>query len=281
MRELFIASVRSEFDKYIPAHQANSGSQLSFATGRFDEGAALLRYFMQSNMFRHERRVNVLDIGSGNGGTSFAFANSSSCTVHTLDLVPNVNLLAVRRVLPVPILPTVGDGSALPYKDGRFQVVLLLETLEHVAEPKNLACEIMRVLEPGGVCVVTTPARVRYILRRDPHYGVPGLVALPNSIQRFIVDDLLKRTIQTPSGYLGRAYDVTHLYWHVNEIATLFPLPRNIEVLYNRRYTPPGKFKLSWLRHPKLAIEQLHFNLREFFFDRILVWKPGRPHDEG
>ncbi|HEX9162764.1 MAG TPA: hypothetical protein VF980_13750, partial [Thermoanaerobaculia bacterium] len=125
----------------------------------------------------------------------------------------------------------------------------------------------------GGVCVITTPARLRHIFGRDPHYGVPGLVALPNGLQRFIVNDVLKRRVHGVLGHPSPAYDVTHLYWNVREIAGLFPQPHTVEVLHNRQYRPPGKFTREWLRHPSVALEQLRFNVREYFFDRILIWK--------
>lgn len=66
-----------------------------------------------------------------------------------------------------------GDIRAMPYSDAAFDVVLLLDTLEHLSyedQPKALA-EIRRVLKPRGLLVISVPnlahfnSRLRLFLR--------------------------------------------------------------------------------------------------------------------
>jgi len=258
LRSRFEDVVRREFASYISPSAPHYSSQLEFALGRFDAGVSLWEHLRAS--LRPEPAV--LDVGSGNGGVSFAFASVAAARAFTVDLAPNAELNALRSI--VPMRSTVGDGAALPFAGGTFDVVLLLDTIEHVACPRDVAREAMRVLRPGGVCVVTTPARVRYLLRRDPHFGVPGIALLPNEAQRFIVDRVLKRQ---PS------YDVTHLYWSSNEVVRLFPAHARVEVLFNRTYRPPGRFTIEWIRHPHHALEQIRYEMRHFFFNGLLLWK--------
>ena len=254
LRRRFAETVSRHF--YISADQPHHAAQLAFALGRFDVGLSIAAHL------RTPPGARVLDVGSGNGGVSFAFASSASARAFTLDLAPNPELNVLREI--VPLRSTVGDGAALPFASDRFDVVLLLDTIEHVEHPREVASEAMRVLRPGGVCVVTTPARLRYLFRRDPHFGVPAMAIFPNEAQRFIVDRVLRRR---------PAYDVTHLYWSAGEILRLFPTAAKSEVLFNRTYRPPGKFTIEWIRHPRHAVEQLRYNVRRFFFDGVLVWK--------
>ncbi|HYC91611.1 MAG TPA: class I SAM-dependent methyltransferase [Thermoanaerobaculia bacterium] len=254
LRRQFAETVSREF--YIAPDQPHYASQLAFALGRFDAGVSIAKHLQTPPGAR------VLDVGSGNGGVSFAFATMAEARAFTLDLAPNRELNALREL--VPLHSTVGDGAALPFAGGSFDVVLLLDTIEHVERPREVAAEAMRVLRPGGVCVVTTPARVRYLFRRDPHFGVPGIALLPNEAQRFIVDRILRRRPR---------YDVTHLYWSAAEILRLFPAAARTEVLFNRTYRPPGRFTIEWIRHPRHAAEQLRYNVRRFFFDGVMVWK--------
>ena len=256
LRQKYVDTVGGTFDRYISPGAPHYDAQLAFARGRFDVGLSLLAHL------KRDGPCDVLDVGSGNGGVSFAFAAVGNARAFTLDLAPNVELEALRRL--VAIRSTVGDGAALPFASERFDVVLLLDTIEHVARPREVASEAMRVLRPGGVCVVTTPARVRYLFRRDPHFGVPAMAMLPNEAQRFIVDRVLRRR---------PAYDVTHLYWSSDEIVRLFPRPSKVEVLFNRTYRPPGRFTIEWIRHPRHAVEQVRYALRRFFFSGVLVWK--------
>jgi SAM-dependent methyltransferase len=52
-----------------------------------------------------------------------------------------------------------GDAAALPVGDGTADAVLLLDVLEHLAEPDRALAEAHRVLRPGGVLVLSVPHR--------------------------------------------------------------------------------------------------------------------------
>src|SRR5207249_4985267 len=60
-------------------------------------------------------------------------------------------------VLAGPGLGLVADGHALPLADKSVAAVLLMEVLEHVAEPTRLVRECARVLASGGHLCVTAP----------------------------------------------------------------------------------------------------------------------------
>lgn len=52
---------------------------------------------------------------------------------------------------------SVGSLTDLPFSDGSFDVVCALEVLEHIGDVGRGLGEISRVLESGGVLVVSTP----------------------------------------------------------------------------------------------------------------------------
>lgn len=57
-----------------------------------------------------------------------------------------------------PARPDVwGDGMALPFMSGAFDVVLCTQVLEHVTRPELLIREAYRVLRGGGSLVLTAP----------------------------------------------------------------------------------------------------------------------------
>jgi SAM-dependent methyltransferase len=65
-------------------------------------------------------------------------------------------------VAPGPAVDVVGSADALPFADGRFDVVLCSQVLEHVERPPRVLAEIHRVLRPGGVALLSTHGVVRY-----------------------------------------------------------------------------------------------------------------------
>lgn len=50
-----------------------------------------------------------------------------------------------------------GELAEARYPEGHFDVVLASEVLEHVAEPREMLREILRVMRPGGLLWATTP----------------------------------------------------------------------------------------------------------------------------
>jgi SAM-dependent methyltransferase len=52
-------------------------------------------------------------------------------------------------------------GAVMPFGDGAFDLILLVETIEHVVDTQTLLSEARRVLRPGGQIAVTTPAHGR------------------------------------------------------------------------------------------------------------------------
>lgn len=54
----------------------------------------------------------------------------------------------------------VGSIEELDFEDGKFDIVLLNEVLEHVSNEKKALEEMKRVLRPGGILVLFSPNRL-------------------------------------------------------------------------------------------------------------------------
>jgi len=57
---------------------------------------------------------------------------------------------------PGPLVDTVAPAEDLPYEEGRFDLVLCTQVLEHVQDPAASIAEIHRVLRPGGAVLLST-----------------------------------------------------------------------------------------------------------------------------
>jgi SAM-dependent methyltransferase len=208
LRELFESITRASFGEP-PARDDLTESRLAFALSRYEEGertVALLRREFPDLMARPD--LVVLDLGSGNGGMLFPFGETARLVA--LDLYVDRELVAFRRAAALPLLHLLGEASRLPLTAGSVDVVILAEVLEHLGHPQRAGEEIARILKPGGVCLVSTPPRLKFLWKRDPHYGIPALLALPDFLQRFVAKRLLGHS----------DYNVDHIYatsWGVRQ----------------------------------------------------------------
>jgi SAM-dependent methyltransferase len=143
-------------------------------------------------------------------------------------------------------------GERLPFATNSFDAVLCLETIEHVHGPAQLGAEIMRILKPGGVCMLTTPPRLRYLVKGDPHYGVRGLLLLPDALQPIVARRAAGVTL----------YDVVHIFWTTRGILQHFPGARAFNVMWNQ----PKPFRSK-------AQNALWWAFRYWLWDRIVFRK--------
>jgi SAM-dependent methyltransferase len=69
-----------------------------------------------------------------------------------------------------PRVDVVAPAEELPFEDGRFDVALSSQVLEHVDDPASVTREIARVLRPGGVAFVSAPGVVDYHPNPDDYW---------------------------------------------------------------------------------------------------------------
>lgn len=102
----------------------------------------------------------ILDVGCGVGNYIIPLSkNNRIC--YGIDPFYEVSLLKAQQkakdenVINLPILLAVGEN--LPFKDKKFNVVLLQSTLQHVNDQDKTLSEIKRVLKDNGFLLVSVP----------------------------------------------------------------------------------------------------------------------------
>ena len=123
----------------------------------------------------------VLDAGCGWGGKAVWYArNSHLSSIAGFDLPgvydPEVSRAFARDLGVRNCFFDTGVAERMPYPDGRFDLVLLEDVLEHVSDPGVVLGECARVLRPGGLAVVKFPSfRMMYAHHLDRALRLPAL----------------------------------------------------------------------------------------------------------
>ena len=124
----------------------------------------LVRYRLAAQL-AHSRRVLDAACGEGYGTAMLAAAEASEAVGVDVD-EPTIAHAAKRY--PGASF-SVGDLTALPFGDGRFDLVVSFETIEHVKEPERALDELRRVLADDGVLLISTPNKHRYLVENEFH----------------------------------------------------------------------------------------------------------------
>lgn len=125
---------------------------------------------------------DVLEVGCGEGrGIDWMIDRSKSFTA--LDKI-EVALAKLRAKYPQAKFIS---GNIPPFNapDNAFDVVVSFQVIEHIKDDKSYLKEILRVLKPGGVALLTTPNRPMSLSRNPWHereYTGAELLALAKTI---------------------------------------------------------------------------------------------------
>lgn len=176
----------------------------------------------------------------------------------------------------IPVAPHVDLTAPLPYAENTFDVVLLIEVLEHLERHDCVLAEAARVLKPDGILVFTTPnvhrlhSRWQYLLtgthkliRRPVGWDIPPAEQYAYHIRP--VDFPTAHTYLHHAGLHVSDLGLTHFKWRHAWWLLFYPLLWLVSQRHFRgvRDAPDayadGRADLKrWMLHPwMLSSEQL------------------------
>lgn len=115
---------------------------------------------------------DLLDVGS-HCGFFLRRARARGWRTTGVEPSPTSSALARER-FQLDVKPGFLDER---FSDGSYDVVTMLDVLEHVGRPQLLLREIVRVLRPGGLALIKVP-NVRYVIAKYRFLRpIPGVIA--------------------------------------------------------------------------------------------------------
>jgi ubiquinone/menaquinone biosynthesis C-methylase UbiE len=153
----------------------------------------------QAFLSRLPRRAGarVLEVGCGTGVVARDLAAIPG-VASVVGVDPSRQFIQRARALSQddPVLRfEVGDGTALPFDDQRFDVAVFATTLCHVTDPRAALGEAFRVLVPGGTLLVFDGDYATATVAR--HRDDPLQACVTAAVTRLVHDPWLVRRLQT------------------------------------------------------------------------------------
>jgi 2-polyprenyl-3-methyl-5-hydroxy-6-metoxy-1,4-benzoquinol methylase len=127
--------------------------------------------FVKSIIEKHINcsELQILDLGSGEGGTSAILSRNNS--VVSFDL----SLIRLKRQKGKTNFPKInGDALNIPFKSNKFDLIILQDVIEHVSNVNLFVKNLKDILKTNGTIYLSTPNKFSlFNLIADPHWGLP------------------------------------------------------------------------------------------------------------
>jgi SAM-dependent methyltransferase len=112
-------------------------------------------------------QLDILELGSGEGGTASVFSRDNRFI--SLDL----SLLRLKRQ-PDSIVRINADAQRLPFKHSTFDLIILQDVIEHLPSNIGLLGYLSGFVKKDGIIFISTPNRFSlFNIIADPHFGLP------------------------------------------------------------------------------------------------------------
>ena len=182
------------------------------------------------NQINQTENLSVLDLGSGEGGSTKVFSENNFVTSFDLSLVrlkrqsENFNYL----------LNVNGDALNLPFFDKSFDLIIVQDVIEHLTNTQSFYSELKRVLKNKGIIFLSTPNKFSiFNILNDPHFGLPVVSLLRRkSIKEYFLKYFRKKDYMRS--------DIAQLF-SLNELMKIFQNDFNISL--NTKFVVNELFK--------------------------------------
>ena len=245
-----LMQIESKFYDRLHRQDAGYGKNI-YDVPRLMSASAFRRWLARSE--KSKSQLRVLDIGCGKAQFLFdvttALRQNHQVNFKRIAVVDLIRAEGSRlgEISPTPeFFQQSVDGEKLPFEDASFDFVSCNHVLEHIFETEKFVCEIRRVLQPGGLAVISVPNcaawmnRIAFLFGGQPLGSEVGTRSTTDGFWPGFLQDRLKRF--EPSGHirdftprslrdLSAACGFQPAGWWAQDGGLIATLKRNIGIL--------------------------------------------------
>src|SRR5690348_2530333 len=174
----------------------------------------------------------VLDLGCGNGCYTQEMAHRAQSVIGVDIELSNLTSFQVQ----IPRL--LGVGERLPFSTSSFDIVTMIEVLEHTTDDRAVLRECHRILRPGGYLALFVPNKLYPMESHPCHVGkysigrnVPIVSWLPNSFRKHLCFARIYSKRQLLSMARENCFEVEKVGYIYPPVDS-FPLPQSVKGFY-------------------------------------------------
>ncbi len=151
----------------LPVHPFNLQNDgiTTYAKWQYEKGIDTIKFYLESPFIYSPEDMflgkSVLDIGCGASGKTMYYGKCGAAKITGMDIVASYekesNDLAEELGLSDKFTFVFGDAAKTDFPDETFDVIIMNDAMEHVANPEGVLAEAYRILKKGGRLYVNFP----------------------------------------------------------------------------------------------------------------------------
>ena len=172
-------------EKVLRVNKEDVARSFSLAASTYDQVAALQRSVSEHLLTKIPQRSfgNIIDLGCGTGVVSAQLTQRfPASSVFGLDIAEGMLEYARTRFSSSALHWCCADAESLPLQDNSVELIFSSLAVQWCADFQQLCNEVIRVLKPGGSCVLATLGPKTLYELRSAWQQVDGYV----HVNRFI-----------------------------------------------------------------------------------------------
>jgi ubiquinone/menaquinone biosynthesis C-methylase UbiE len=142
-----------------------------FSPDKFMKQEIRRRYQEFFHLASIKKNDSILEIGSG-GGFALELLKGIKPAYFPLD-IPRKNLKKIKNSASFTVFPSSADAYHLPFRDKVFDVIIMSEVVEHLAQPLEVLYEVYRTMKKNGTLIISVPYKEKITYQICIHCNRP------------------------------------------------------------------------------------------------------------